>query len=141
MAFDRAATLTELNSRYSLLLSQAGIAATDTADGLKPPLDDTARIATANPALAQATLTALARYLTLDRIVERLAAQFDVTTKGDSYKLNQLYTNAKALRDSLEQTVGWLALADTAAAPPIVTVTAPYLSGGVATGDEFGALR
>lgn len=130
-AIDRAGITADLSYRYELLLAQAGIAATDTTGTtLKPVLDQVQRIADANADLSGDTLTTLARYLLLDRIVERLGTQFDVATSGDSYKLNQLYTNAKQLKESLESVIGWLALGDLtgAAAGQLVTITAPYLN-------------
>ena len=140
-AIDRAGITAELSYRYELLLAQAGIAATDTSGTtLKPVLDQVQRIADDNTDLSGDTLTTLARYLLLDRIVERLGTQFDLSTPTDgSMKLNQLYTNAKQLKESLEAVIGWLALSDAAAsaAGQLVTVTAPYLNDPCAGGETW----
>jgi hypothetical protein len=119
---DRAALTVFLATEYDSLLAGAGIAPTDTPDGLTPVLDNVAAIVDAYPDLVSRWHRELARYYALDRIVNRLGTKVDISTGGDSYKLNQKFTNPKALRDEAKRTVAWLV-------DPAPTVTGAEMGG------------
>ena len=140
MTIDRAGLTADLALRYNLLLTEAGLAATDTEGGVGPVLVRVQTIATDQPNLVSSTIGLIARYIALDVITERLATRMDTTTPDGSFRLNQLFTNAKALRDSLGATVGWIVLGDltSGATSQIVTISAPYLNDPHATNGEWG---
>lgn len=129
---DRSALAAFIATDLDALLAEAGIATTDTPDGLAPILD-VVELA-APPDLPVTWYGPLGRYVALDRIVTRLAAQMDVSVSGDSYRLSQLFTQAKALRDEARAQVAWIVTP----AMPVpddqasggVTIEMPYLTGG-----------
>lgn len=102
MTRDEAAV--EVGRRLSVVLAEAGIAVADTAGNLKEPLDDALRamgyaetdLATAESDDA-AGLLAMLRYQALRTAEERLAAKFDLSTGGDSFRLSQIAANVRAL--------------------------------------------
>ena len=91
-------------ARLGSLVSEAGLAPSDTTGNLKEPLDDALRvmgyaeadIATANPTDTRYVLIC-ARYQTLLRIQEAIADRFDVSVGGDSFKLQQVIDNVEKL--------------------------------------------
>ncbi|HVL24877.1 MAG TPA: hypothetical protein VM450_12385, partial [Thermomicrobiales bacterium] len=86
---DRAALTAYLATEYDTLLAEAGIAATDTADGLAPVLDAVESLVSLSPDLSPVWYQPLGRYYALSRIVNRFAANMDVSTGGDTYRLQQ----------------------------------------------------
>lgn len=105
---DRAGLAAWLTLRLNTLLAAAGIASTDTEDGLAPVLDDLEVRLAGTPDLQVAWHQPLARYVALEWIVDRLGSKMDVTTGGDSFRLNQQFANAKALRDDARAAVAWI---------------------------------
>jgi hypothetical protein len=103
---DRSELAAFIATDLDALLVEAGIASTDTPDGLGPILDAVEAVAPVD--LLPTWLPPLGRYMALDRIVTRLAAQMDVSLSGDSYRLSQLFTQAKALRDEAKASVSWI---------------------------------
>ena len=131
---DSEALLAYLAIEFDALLAEANIAPTDTPDGLGPVLDAVAMIADAQPDLDTAWHRLLARYYTLDRILNRFAVNMNVSISGDSYSLQQQFANVKALRDDARNTVAWLldpVMPGTSAdGGGIVTIEMPFLTGG-----------
>lgn len=131
---DRAALATFIATDLDALLAEAEIAATDTPDGLASILDTVEHITAGNASVGEAWHRPLARYVALERIVTRLAAQMDTTIGGDSYRLSQLFTQAKALRDEARALVGWIiepaqpGSGGTSGGPVVIDM--PYLAGG-----------
>ena len=129
---DREALRLYLATEYDTLLAEAGIAATDTADGLAPVLDAVERWFALSPDLSPAWEQPLGRFYALSRVVNRFAANMDVSTGGDSYRLQQQFANAKALLDIERGRVAWIVdpVAPDAASGSgrLVTLTAPYLA-------------
>ena len=128
---DRAALTAYLATEYDTLLAEAGIAATDTADGLAPVLDAVDTLVSLSPDLSPVWVQPLGRYYALSRIVNRFAANMDVSTGGDTYRLQQQFANAKALLDRERAGVLWLVEPippDTSGVGSVVTIEMPYLT-------------
>jgi hypothetical protein len=103
---DRAALAAFIATDLDISLAEAGIATTDTPDGLAPILD---RVAMLTPAdLDVEWLRKLGRYAALDRIVSRLVMNMSISISGNSYNLQQQFLNVKALRDEAYKQVAWI---------------------------------
>ena len=129
---DRTALRTYLASTYDVLLGEAGIGTTDTGNSdLKPVLDAVATWDGLDPALSPLWINPLGRFYALDRIVNRFAANMDVTmATGGSYRLQQQYANAKQLLDLARLQVAWIVEPVPSTAGRVVTISAPFLTGG-----------
>src|SRR5690349_21715701 len=111
----RADAVAAIAAELSSLLTSAGMAAADTTGNLKEPIDRALRtlgyaaseLATATPD-DDAGFLALAIYESLKTIVARLAANFDIATAGDSYRLQQVFANAKSVLEQAAATVAGL---------------------------------
>lgn len=102
-------TLTDyLANEYDSLTLEAGIAATDTVDGLESVLDAVEDVVIVRPDLSVVWQRLLGSYYLLDRIVKKFAVKMNVSVEGDSYSLQQQFANAKALRDEAYRNVSWL---------------------------------
>lgn len=109
MAIDRVTLTTYLTTRYGPIALEAGLTTEDEAAGWGPALDAVQATVDLAVTLSPIWYEPLARYYALDLIVARLAANMDVTlTSGASYRLQQLYKNARELLDSERVTVGWI---------------------------------
>lgn len=132
---DRAALTSYLATEYDVLLAEAGIEAADTPDGLGPVLDAVEQLVALSTELSPAWHRPLARYYALQRIVNRLAVNMNVSVAGDSYSLQQQFANAQKLLDRERVTVGWLVdpippADEDAELGKVVTITQDYLTGG-----------
>lgn len=130
---DRIGLTAYLATEYDTLLVEAGIAPTDTVDGLASVLDAVSGIVAAHPELSVVWQRLLGSYYLLDRIVKRFAVNMNVSISGDSYSLQQQFANAKALRDEAYQNVAWLVdplipIDDPNAGGRIVTIEMPFLT-------------
>jgi hypothetical protein len=127
---DRDALADYLAMEYDALLAEAGIALTDTDDGLGPILDAVEALVSLLVDLSPVWYQPLARYFALTRIMNRLAVNMNVSVSGDSFSLQQQFTNAKALRDEAYGMVAWLVspLPDTSGVGDVVTIEMPYLT-------------
>jgi hypothetical protein len=130
----RADAVAAIAAELSSLLTSAGMAATDTTGNLKEPIDRALRtlgyaaseLATATPD-DDAGLLALAIYETLTTIVARLAASFDIATSdGSSYRLQQVFANAKTVLEQAAATVTGL-YGSVAASGGVVNVDLGFL--------------
>lgn len=131
---DRIALTDYLATEYDTLLVEAGIAPTDTADGLASVLDAVSGIVDWHPDLSVVWQRLLGSYYLLDRVVKRFAVNMNVSISGDSYSLQQQFANAKALRDEAYGNVAWLVdplipADDPNATGRIVTIEMPFLTG------------
>ncbi|MGI8404974.1 MAG: hypothetical protein ACR2OE_09475 [Thermomicrobiales bacterium] len=102
-------TLTDyLANEYDSLMLEAGIAATDTVDGLASVLNAVQDIVIVRPDLSVVWQRLLGSYYLLDRILNKFAVNMNVSISGDSYSLQQQFANVKALRDEAYRNVAWL---------------------------------
>lgn len=103
---NRAAVATWVGNRYGAYLAAVGRTTADTAANMQPILDDTlwalgyaeAAIATADPTDAEAIddFKVMAAFQTMAQIVRDLGAKaIDISTEGDSFRLNQRWVAAK----------------------------------------------
>lgn len=104
---DREALLAMLVSRYGLIAGEAGLTALDEPEGFGPVLDRVQGWLDGEPTLDPAWIEPLARYATLDYLADRLSNQMDVNTKGDAYRVNQLFTNVLKLLEAAKAQVAW----------------------------------
>ncbi len=140
MAIDSAALVGYLAIEYDTLLAEAGIATTDTSENLGPVLDAVEQLDALNPDLSPLWIYPLARYFTLKRIVNRLAVNMDVSISGDSYRLNQIFANAKSLLSEARAQVAWIVdpvPPGTSGYGDITVVELPFLTGTIAS--EYGS--
>ncbi len=141
----RAEVAAQVAIRLSAQLADAGLAATDVTNGLKEPIDDALRslgyaeadLATAAPSDAPGFIL-MAKYHTLRLVLEKVADRFDVTTGGDSYRLNQVIANLEKLLARAEADVirwfGALVVADDGG---VIVVDLNYLD---PSADELAAV-
>jgi hypothetical protein len=135
MAVTRSDLTTYLGGTLGELIAAVGMAATDTAGALKEPIDAALRLLgvdRADRATAEVddddgdAYEALATVTTLERLEQAAAALFDVSVRGDSFRLSQLFAALEKIRARLAS----------ARANPIL---APYLGGGWSSGSlSFG---
>lgn len=105
---DREAFLTMLTSRYGGIAAEAGMTLLDEAAGFGPVLDRIAGFLDTYPDLDMAWQEPLARYVTLDYLADRLTTQMNISRGGNSYQLNQLFTNVTKLLDMARERVAWI---------------------------------
>lgn len=140
MAIDRTVLTGFLAIEYDMLLAEAGIAATDTPANLGPVLDAVEQLDALDPDLSPLWLQPLARYFTLKRIVNRLAVNMDISISGDSYRLNQIFANAKSLLSEAKAQVSWIVdpvQPGTSGYGDITVVELPFLTGTIAS--DYGS--
>ena len=99
MSMGRADAVTFLSNKYGRYVAAVGMAATDTDDDLKEPIDEALRaLAVAEGDLATAVVAdadmpafrALLKVKGLEQIASAAGALFDVGVRGDSFRLSQL---------------------------------------------------
>jgi hypothetical protein len=141
MAIDRTTLTGFLAIEYDTLLVEAGIAGTDTPANLGPVLDAVDQLVVLSDPLSPLWLQPLARYFTLKRIVNRLAVNMDVSISGDSYRLNQIFANAKSLLSEAKAQVAWIVdpvqPGEASDYGDITVVEMPFLTGTIAS--EYGS--
>jgi hypothetical protein len=101
-----------LAGQYAPLITEAGLAATDTFDGYGPSLDSVMRLlgldpadVTFNPTVAagqEADAILLTRYFALDWILQGLAAGVDVRSEGETEKRSQRFAQVEKLLDRVK---------------------------------------
>lgn len=101
-----------VGARLVTQLADAGMSAADTTGNLKEPIDDALRaMGVAEPELVAAEsddargFLAMTRYQTLRVVLERIGDRFNVSTSGDSFSLNQAFSNVEKLLKQAEQDV------------------------------------
>jgi len=105
---DRQALLAMLVSRYGSIATEAGMTLLDEPEGFAPVLDRVAATLTARPELDPAWVEPLARYQALDYLADRLSTQMNISRGGNSYQLNQLFTNVQTLLATAKASVAWI---------------------------------
>lgn len=129
---DRGALATYLTVDLDVSLAEAGIALTDTPDGLAPILDRVERFVEGNASIGDAWLPDLARYVALARIADRLMMNMRISVGGSSFSLKDQYDNVILRLKEAKAVVAWIVdpapPASTSNGP--VSIDMPYLAEG-----------